>query len=368
MKVGIMTLPLRGNYGGVLQAYALQRFLKNNQVNAILIDRAWDRSESSGLLYQVQKFIFHHFIWRNVIQFSKKWIQPRTNKIASQIEMMKINEHGFDAIIVGSDQVWRVEFTGGVKNNYFLDFLKNDATKRIAYAPSFGTKDWKGTPEQTAKIKKLLKKFTAISVRERSGVTICKDFFGVNTENVLDPTFLLDKDEYLNILPKKFRKKNSVKLVTYILDKSEIKCELIKGIAKRKRLTVKSINVKKNPMDLRKKVALDIYNYAYPSVYSWIRGFRDADFIVTDSFHGTVFSIIFQKQFIVFGNNHRGMERFISILETLGLSDRLIYDLETADLNPIIDKIIDYDIVKSKLDVEIEKSKRFLMEALRSQS
>ena len=137
MKVGILTLPLRGNYGGVIQAYALQRFLKKNEIDAHLINRKWDLTREPGLIYKIQRFIFQNVFWRQVLSFSERMILPRTRVIRSQEEMQLIGKQDYNAFVVGSDQVWRVEFTGGVGDNYFLDFVNDPKILKISYAASF---------------------------------------------------------------------------------------------------------------------------------------------------------------------------------------------------------------------------------------
>ncbi|WP_318311064.1 polysaccharide pyruvyl transferase family protein [Flagellimonas crocea] len=363
VKVGILTLPLKGNYGGVLQAYALLTFLKKKGYNAFLVDRQWDIRKKKTISYWIQKFFFHHFLIKNVKRFSDRWIVPRTNKIDSQSEMINLNKDNFDAFIVGSDQVWRVEHTGGVKNNFFLDFVEDPNVKRISYAPSFG-KDSVDVKEKERKtISKLLKKFTAISVRESSGIDICKNQFDVDAIQVVDPTLLLSAKEYLPIIESKINRSQTKVLTTYVLDNSFEKNEKIQEIANVLGLKVKSINYKKNPSLLLKKPSLDIYNYVYPSVSNWLRGFQEADFVVTDSFHGTLFSIIFRKQFIVIGNEKRGMARFQSILSMLELEDRLITSSDKSYID-LLDKPIDYSKTEKILSKEIAKSSDFLLNAL----
>ena len=364
MKIGILTLPLRGNYGGVIQAYALQTFLKKNGIDAYLVDRIWDRAKNEGLLHKIQRIVFHKLIWRRVIEFSYKTIQPRTNLVSSQDDMRVLGNMDFDAFVVGSDQVWRVEFTGGVKNNYFLDFVAKDDVKRVAYAASFGTGEWAGSKEHTRQIKALLQRFKAVSVREKSGVALCQDLFGVSAEHVLDPTLLLDANDYQSLITAEYKNKLKSTLITYVLDKNPKERTLINEIAKTKGLRIKSINVKKDPNGLRNRIPIDFYNYIYPSMYQWLRGFRDAEFIITDSFHGTVFSIIFQKQFIVLGNEHRGLARFLSLLDALGLSDRLVTTQNRDQIIKIVNKRIVYSEVDKLLEIERGKSKRFLIEAL----
>ena len=217
-KIGVLTLPLKGNYGGVLQAFALTTFLKKNGYNAILIDRQWD-IQQSGISYLIKKAIYHHLLIKNVKYFCKKWINPKTKKIISQKQIKELNDFGFDAVVVGSDQVWRLEHTTGVGSNYFLDFLKNKKTKKISYAASFGKDSVDGDSDKLSEIASLLSEFSAISVREESGVKICAELFKVEVKQVLDPVLLLKRDDYLPIINKSYLKLDRT-LTTYVLDAS----------------------------------------------------------------------------------------------------------------------------------------------------
>lgn len=365
MKIGILTLPLKGNYGGVLQAYALQTFLKKEGHDVFLIDRQWDVRKNKTWVYRIQKFVFHYIIRKNVMRFCEEWIQPKTKRIDNQEEMKTIDKEGFDAVVVGSDQVWRVEHTGGVKNNFFLDFISSNKTKKISYAASFGKDSVDVTKENSKKIAQLLKDFTAISVREKSGIKICSEVFDVNAIQVLDPTLLLLKEDYLPIIEKKHIKPLRGVLTTYVLDTAPEKMMIIDKVSTKLGLKVNSINYKKNPALLIKNKGIDIHNYIYPSVSNWLRGFRDADFIITDSFHGMLFSVIFKKQFIVIANERRGLARFESFLTTIGLQSRLISS-KNKDYEKILENNIDYKLVDKILDDEKKYSKLFLLNSLNS--
>ncbi|WP_218599661.1 polysaccharide pyruvyl transferase family protein [Polaribacter sp. NJDZ03] len=361
-KIGVLTLPLKGNYGGVLQAFALTTFLKENGFDAYLVDRQWNQTQKN-LKYYIQKIIYHNLLIGKVKKFNKKWINPKTFEIRSQERMLDLNNEGFDAFVVGSDQVWRVEHTGGVKNNYFLDFIKDKNVKKVAYAASFGKDSVDGTEESLNEISSLLKQFNAISVREESGVKICSETFDVKAAHVLDPVLLLNSDDYLPIIDK-----SSPKLVntmtTYVLDASKVNNDIISDAAAALNLEAVSINYKKDPGLLLKNKSLDFYNYIYPSVSNWLRGFRDAEFIITDSFHGTIFSILFKKQFLVIGNERRGLARFNSILSKLGLMDRLITSKNPYNKEMLFKKI-NFNEVQELLNKEKVASKSFLLSALK---
>lgn len=360
MKIGILTLPLKGNYGGVLQAYALLTFLKSKGYDAHLVDRQWDRRDHPTLKYYIQKFIFHYIIRGKIKRFCDKWINPKTFSINSQEKMLTINSEGFDAFIVGSDQVWRIEHIGGVKENYFLDFVQNKSVKKISYAASFGKDSVDGSPEYLNKIAKLMQDFDAISVREESGVEICEKVFGVKAKHVIDPVLLLEKEDYLKILKKEkiITKKNT--LTIYVLDTTPEKLKIIERVSKKLNLKINSINYRKNPAKLTQEgLKFDIYNYLYPSLTNWLSGFRDADFVITDSFHGMLFSIIFKKQFFVIGNENRGLARFSSFLKLIKHEERLINYKNLFDIS-LLDNEINFTEVYKILEQEKVAATSFL--------
>lgn len=364
IKVGVLTLPLKGNYGGVLQAYALILFLKKNGFDAYLIDRQWDVRNNVNIKYYVQKFIFHNIIRGKVKSFCDKWINPKTFSIDNQKTMLKINEENFDAIIVGSDQVWRVEHTAGVKENYFLDFVDKTKTKKIAYAASFGKDSVEGSQEYLSKISLLLKDFNAISVREESGVEICKKVFDVSAKHVIDPVLLLEKEDYINIINEENVKPKKNILTNYVLDTAPEKLKIIESVSEKLNLKINSINYKKNPAKLMQEgFKFDFYNYIYPSLISWLAGFRDADFVITDSFHGMLFSVIFKKQFLIIGNENRGMARFSSFLRLIKQEERLISSKNVFDIS-IIENKINFTEIYNILDLEKEVAASFLNKSI----
>ena len=255
-----------------------------------------------------------------------------------------INLPAADITIVGSDQVWRREYNNDLYAMY-LSFAKNIGLK-ISYAASFGIDYWNYSEEQTRKCAILAKQFKAISVREESGIKLCNDYLGVDAVNVLDPTLLLQKEEYENLCVS-VEKPNEPTLYAYILDINQEKREILSKIAAEKNLVLKIVQADNN---------------AILTVPQWIAMFRDAEFIVTDSFHGTLFSIIFRKDFLTIGNKGRGMSRFTSILSKVGLEERLVNDFSTDfQTKPEIN----WSATEKLLEREIEKSYEFLKRYLK---
>lgn len=327
MKIGILTQPLRTNYGGLLQAYALQKVLKDmgHEPQTINVNAKYNNCDYLWLLF---KAVVKIALFRKNVTFpeSPKTLNVRSkktnlfiNKYISVTEKIKWvdssfqKKHNFDFYIVGSDQVWRPTYNYSIEDMFFK-FLQ-DNTKRISYAASFGTDNWEFTHEQEEKCKILAQKFNAISVREKAGVELVRKYFNLDAEHVLDPTMLLLKEDYEKLLLKKNSDKKRL-LVAYILDETPEKNALINKIAKEKNLEIEYIGIPENKFfNLKESV---------PSVESWIQGFSDAEFVITDSFHGTVFSLIFNKPFFTFDNIERGSSRMNSLLSIYNLNDRVI--------------------------------------------
>lgn len=335
MKIAILTLPLHTNYGGILQAYALQTILERMGHDVYVIEK---KRKPLSLPIQKMPFVYGKRIVKNLIgrkfplfyeqkinreqpiirqytdDFIRKYIHLKQYDTFSDIQPSE-----YDAFVVGSDQVWRPKYFGVNQiENAYLKFAESWDIKRLAYAASFGTENWEYTPRQTEKCSRLVKLFNAISVREDSGVGLCKKHWGVDAQHVLDPTMLLDKQDYINLFEIAHTPKSKGNLLYYVLDETKEKKEILKSIVDEKKLN--PFNVKSNSDDINSPISERIQ----PPLEQWLRGFYDADFIFTDSFHACVFSILFNKPFIVYGNKNRGMSRFVSLLTMFGLEDTLV--------------------------------------------
>jgi hypothetical protein len=235
---------------------------------------------------------------------------------------------------------------------YFLDFVDPESVRRIAYAASFGMSEWQ-YHEQTAEAASLLGEFHAVSVREQSGRTICREQLGRSDATVvLDPTLLVDHSFYDQVAPVQAGDKTR-SLFVYVLDRGKPVREATNAALNYlgdDGLTIREVS----PDDTT--VATD--------VPSWIRAFRESEYVLTDSFHGTVMAIIFQKPFVVVPNRERGLDRFTSLLDAVGLSDRILTTADEAEVAKVIDSPIDYGDVAKRLDRLRAESSDFLLSAL----
>ena len=381
MKIGILTQPLRNNYGGLLQNYALQRVLTTMGHSPKTFDYQWKRRNSAiGMLKQNIKNCVMillgnktfkrykptktelDFIHRNVNLFIQKYI-ARTREVSFYTDFYDVFcEENFDALVVGSDQCWRPKYNTNLFS-MFLDFAKDKKIKKLSYAASFGTDEWEYNQMQTEVCSSLIRQFNAVSVREVSGVKLCKDMLNVKAITVLDPTMLLRADDYIRIVESKIVSKSSGDLFTYILDPTEEIITNIDIVCKQNNMTKFTVLPKyKEEYRTKEHVKKHIDDCVYPCVESWLKAFLDAKMVIVDSFHGMVFSIIFNKPFWVVGNEGRGTARFKSILNVLGLEDRLINVDDLIRLN--IGDEINWNEVNKILERERELSLAFLNENL----
>lgn len=373
LKIGILTLPLVDNYGGILQAVSLYKLLKKEGNEVVLIHHAPEIPRQT-FLHKFIKKVLLTLPFQNIgnIKGKQKLLEKRkeiidsfnlfitkeidniSEKLYTRDDLINFTkQEKFDAIIVGSDQVWRKSY---IKNSYyksfFLEFVNSKYTKKIAYAASFGKDLWEGEND-SLEISKLLNDFTSVSVRERSAIEICRKTFNYEKAiNTLDPTLLNNKNFYLEEIVKKYSTTNILKnsLTTYVLDEANEKKEVIDFV--HKKIGTDNIHHLKGFKNTDK-------TYSLPE---WIDSILKASFVVTDSFHGMVFSIIFEKDFLVIGNKSRGLDRFKSLTSILDLEDRVILDI--SDLKKLKLNSIDYNIVNKKLNEEIIKSLNFLKESL----
>jgi len=365
MKIGLLSLPMNFNYGGILQQYALQRVLRRighdvtvisrrkNRVGMINVFPVWFKWKLINLFGYIPFLRFMPLV--SVQPFKRKYLNNTSKDIYSNADLHRFaHDQNFEAFVVGSDQVWSYTAPPHIRNNY-LDFSADMCgVKRISYAASFGKEEWLYSDDDTKACCDLVQAFDAVSVREDSGVTLCKKYFGVDAEHHLDPTMLLEKEEYLKIIDGVRTYSPKGGLLNYILDSSVEKKGLIDEVASLLGTDHYSINFK-NKTDSFKNMLKGHTG----SVEQWLRNFSNAEFVLTDSFHGTIFSIIFNKPFVAVANKERGVARFTSVLRVFGLEDRLIYNVDEFS-EDLMRESIDWDTVNSTLVHERIRSLAYL--------
>ena len=336
MKIGIISLTLHTNYGGILQAYALQTVLERMGHEVEVLNRPFTPIKTKWK--EIPKRIIKKLLGRDVVIFSERRYNreaPILNKAVWDFRkkyiheriinsLHEIKEDDYECIVVGSDQVWRPRYfkqqwKTGIEDAY-LAFTKGWNIKRIAYAASFGVDTWEYTDDETAKCREAIKMFDAVSVREDTGVDLVNQHLGINAVQMLDPTMLLTREDYTKIFTEVPTPKSAGSLLVYLLEVNKKKKFLVRRIEKERDLKAFSVN----RALVRKAAPLE--ERAIPSVESWLRGLFEARFIITDSFHACVFCLIFDKPFLVIENKNRGVSRIQSLLSALSLKELLIQD------------------------------------------
>lgn len=254
-----------------------------------------------------------------------------------------------DSFVLGSDQMWTESTTRLVGYSFFLDFVDRNK-KKIAVAPSFGAGKFSNNPQMISVAKEYLNRFDSISVREESGIQVCKEIFGIETEQIIDPIFWLDKEEYTRLVDESEAIKEEKYLLCYILDPSQEKKDLIQKIAETKGLKIISILGMREYWTFHDtwdvgKLLQDV------SIERFIDYINRSSFFVTDSHHGVCLSIILNKQYLAIGNRQRGIDRFFTIAKLLGLEDRILLDIS----NYCIPDDINYDLINERVKREAQR-------------
>lgn len=324
MKIALLNLPVDNNYGGHLQRYALMEVLKQMGCDVVHLNTRFPyekQSKKKQIKFAVKRFL-RYFLFK----ITKKEEVPEIRNLSCFLNGDHITEcfynryvkHtkriydkkdltrylDFDMFLVGSDQVWRYKYTNHLYgiDTYFFDYLPKQLP-RIAYGVSFGTEDNELKEQDVFALAKLYEKFDAVSVRECSAIGLLEQYGWINPKAnlVLDPTFLLDAKHYCRLIDSSRTKALEGNLFCYILDENCEKKELIDSFSSTHSMKPFYISITNNQS----------------SIEQWLRCFRDAEYIITDSYHGLVFSTIFNKPFFLFRNRSRGDARFDSLIDVL---------------------------------------------------
>ncbi len=350
-KIALLNMRYDNNYGGNLQRYAMVTILQRMGYNVEYLyirdnwDDWFDNKTNGKIIKQSVKQIIRHLLhptqepwlaWKReggdycktckiTEPFLEKYI-PHTQPIYSHGELEIVFRGGdFDAIIAGSDQIWRKQFVERYGlGTWFFDFLPDDYKGiRVVYGASFGVAEQEYTKEEQESLRHLFNRFNAVSLRETSGLKLLKDYGWTipQAEWVLDPTLLLSAEDYSHLIDMTETQEPEGDMFCYILDRTEEIDLQIQNIAKQNMLIpfVRSIR-DENPC----------------SIEQWLRYMRDAKFIYTDSYHGLLFAIIFHKPFYLMYNSFRGNARFDSVLAQLEI------DLENPNYEKIFKKLEQY--------------------------
>ena len=342
MRIGIITM-VSDNYGNRLQNYALQNVLSELGNSVDTLNNPWNINYNvylEWLKFNIKKFLF--FITKRPerfkrrinfekfnhdnISFSKYWMNKKKDRIAA-------NQY-YDMFICGSDQIWNLNCTNGVCGPYFLDFVSGK--RKIAYAPSMG--DYLLLDNDREKMRKALEEFYAISVREASMIQMLEQLnLPISIQTVVDPTLLLKKEDYIQGLKLEKMVSAGKYIFVYILGGTKAYGNIVneaKKIAKQNGLQIKYVFDNNNAMI--KNIGFDCSGCNPREFVSMI---YNAEYVLTNSFHATVFSIIFKKNFTSYARG-KSSGRITELLSSLGLEER--FNLES---NGCIIAINSYDKV-----------------------
>ena len=352
VKIGLLNFHFENdNYGAVLQAYALALYLKHlgNQVVIIdLVPHTYRVTTWKGKTREHLERIFRLDVFE---RFRHQWPFEFTKKVSHIPDIRALGVTEFDAIVVGSDQVWRPGYTEDRALLYFLSFVPPQI-KRIAYAASFGVGDWIYGALLTQQVASELTRFHAISVRESSGVDICSNIFALQSTHVLDPTLLVGREYFDPLI-------SDVHLNPHIaycqLDNNANFKKSIKYL--QSHLGFPAKNIYRKEFRFNRRVIKQ-----YLPVKTWLEHIRDSSLVVTDSYHCICLAILFRKQFLCYPNQGRGVARLESLLQMLGLQNRVVRSFEELKHHDLAN--IDYNRVEMILSLKRQQSSRFLTDAL----
>lgn len=365
-KVELITLQRVPNYGSVLQAYATQKILESLDYDVEIIDYFPERMTIKAMLRRIKNKnikLNNSLLMRTVARiiiipsyikrFSsfKKFYRylNQTKREYHSNEEIKKDLPIADIYCTGSDQVWNSEWNEGIDKALFLDFVP-DNKKKVAISASFGKKSLNN--DEIDITKKLLSRYSSISLREKSGVDILKQLNIENPINILDPTLLLNKKEWENVASKKYT--NEKYILIYNLNRNSKIDRYAENLSKKTGLKIKYLSYQIHEFYKKGKM------YCNPKVEDFLSLIQNAEYVITDSFHGTAFSLNFEKDFVIV-YPEKYSTRIQSILELLDLKDRVAID--ENDIK-VCEKKINYSIISKKLNEERIKSIEWIKNAL----
>ncbi|MGB6299899.1 MAG: polysaccharide pyruvyl transferase family protein [Rivularia sp. (in: cyanobacteria)] len=355
IKIGIVTFHHIDNYGATLQAYALHKFLKQHGYDVQIIDYRPSKAikyYTRGLSpinkdFSLNKRAFGNIAraWR-MRQFLRSQTKLSQKKYYSKKGLEYFRDK-YDVVICGSDQIWCLDSFRGFDTSYFLDFVSQD-TRRISYAASFGNST--SLKNHKEEICKLVEKFQTILVRDSNSKNIINTECNVDATRVLDPTFIAKYDDIISPV----NIKDNYLLIYNQAGLTPAQEEFVNSIAEAKSLTIVSVG-KYN------KIAHT--NLVSASPKEWVSLFSQAAYIVTNTYHGTIFSIIFKRLFTVFGHDKKS-QKLTDLLDIFDLSNRMLMGISEVETVNAQLHDIDYESVSKILTVKISESQNYLLEAL----
>lgn len=346
--IGLVTTWFARNFGAIFTAYALYKILEKMGYTVLMINKPKELWEETYNAPNRSKIALdfgqrHYYISK---EYSLETM-PYIGQLNNNCEMF----------ITGSDQLWNPKVYA-YKYYFFLDFVESQNSK-IAYATSIGSKTFQGTQADKHCISYFLKRFDLISNREDEAVKICEDEFGLSSTRVLDPVFLLNQEDYNHLESETDNTCEVEYIFAYILDGNLEKKRIIDELSAKLKMKVLCAYDLENPEE--SKVYLGYEEITIYKPEDWLQYIKNAAFVITDSYHGGCFSLIYQKQFICFVNPLRGEARFKELFGRLGLSANLVF-ADCRDFN--IDYVINHPVEYSNVNKILQKEKAFSLKWL----
>ena len=352
------------NHGASLQAFALLTYLESVGHVVEIIDYKPDYLSRHYLLWSVDNPVYEKPIIKQLYlvaklpgrllalkrkqlfdEFTKKYLKLTSQRYHCN-EELKSNPPKADAYIAGSDQIWNTLFQNGRDAAFYLDFAPK-ASKRISYAASFATKEV--ADEYRPFVRKMLQNFDVISIRERYSLSLLSSLGRTDGIAVCDPVFLLTRIQWEDLLPQ--NRIHEKYLLVYDTEFSPKVKEIAKRIAKEKNLKIYNVSAS--------RIGYADKDMWASSPMDFVQLIRDASYVVSNSFHASAFSIIFERDFCVINRSEGINERMKSLLSNFELEERLVAAYSEKILNPI-----DYQLVRPLVQKDIEYSKEFLNQSL----
>lgn len=367
-NIGIITFHNSYNCGSMLESYAMQTIIDRLAGNAEIIDFSNDGQRQLYSVFSRNRSIKD--LIKNIIIFPhKKQIDNNNNKYEEfkrnnfklskrYKKMEELNDDDYKIVVAGSDQIWNITIADS-DDAYFLPWVKN--AKKVAYAPSFGAKNIQEYADDPNKYREMLNRFDALSIRENNGKKWIKELCNKNVPVLLDPTLLLERSDYESLEDKDI-KVNRKYIFFYSPAFDREICRFVKKLADAYGLRVITWSTKSYYLKFVKSFGFELPEYENPSVYLSL--IKNAELVLTTSYHGTIFSTIYRKKFFCLKNG--GMygddDRVITLLKQLDMMDRLIEYEYDADFD--YSKNVNYIKYKKTLSPLKKKSMDYLRKNL----
>lgn len=362
-KVGIITFHNSYNCGSMLESYAIQTYLIKRNIDAEIINfsnegqrRLYSVFDKNSSLKKVIKnfIVFFHKkkLYFNNYRYEKfknsNFILSKEYFISSEIK------DNYSVVVAGSDQIWNITIPDS-DDAYFLNWVKN--ARKVAYAPSFGARNIKKISNNCSKYVNYLNDFNALSIRENNGKKWLKELVNKDVDVLVDPTLLLDKKDYDKLIDEEFlHPKEYIFFYSPSFDRKV--CSLVKKLSLKYNLPVITWSAKKYYLYFIKRFGFKLAEYEDPGVY--LNLIKNANLVVTTSFHGTIFSTIYKKKFFVIKNGDMfgDDDRVLTLLKSLKMTNRLIsYDF---DNNFDYLQEVDYNDYDNTLPILRNKAQKYI--------